>query len=67
MHFDGSEFWSEIVFALLNVMSYPMMLAKVVGTVIGSGLPVIFESKVETHVQGFRAVRLDVVVDNAKG
>ena len=45
-----------------------MMLGKVVGTVVGSGSPIIFElilglaitEPMETHVHGFRAARLDV-------
>ena len=59
----------------LDMMSCAMMLGEVVGTVVGSGPPVIFElllglaiaKPVETHVHGFRAARLDVVVDDAKG
>ena len=51
------------------------MLGEVVGAVVGSGPPVIFElllglaiaKPVETHVHGFRAARLDVVVDDAEG
>ncbi len=47
------------------------MFREVVGAVVGSGPPVIFElllglaiaKPVEKHVHGFRAARLDVVVD----
>ena len=56
-------------------MGCAMMLGEVVGTVVGSGPPIIFElvlgfaiaEPMKTHVHGFRAARLDVVVDDSKG
>ncbi len=52
-----------------------MMFGPVVGAVVGTGAPVVLELSLEvtttqpvkTHVHGFRASWLDVVVDYSQG